>query len=36
MEEVIARSKAFKAAKAQQRDEDLTATEALDADFQVC
>ncbi len=35
MEEVIARSKAFKAAKAQQRDEDLSATEALDADFQV-
>ena len=35
MEEVMARSKAFKAAKSQQREEDLTATEALDTDFQV-
>lgn len=30
MEELIAKSKAFKAAKSQQRDEDLEATEALD------
>ncbi len=30
MEELIAKSKAFKAAKSEQRDEDLEATEALD------
>ncbi len=30
MEELIAKSKAFKAAKSQQQDEDLEATEALD------
>lgn len=35
MEEVMAKSKAFKAAKSAQREEDLTATDALDADFQV-
>ena len=33
MEEVMAKSKAFKAAKSQQRDEDLEATEALDTNF---
>lgn len=33
MEEVIAKSKAFRAAKMQQREEDLDATEALDTDF---
>ncbi|KAK9825822.1 hypothetical protein WJX74_010755 [Apatococcus lobatus] len=34
MEEVMAKSKAFKAVKQQQREEDLTATDALDAQFQ--
>ena len=33
MEELIAKSKAFKAEKAQQREEDLVQTEALDAAF---
>ncbi|KAK9815549.1 hypothetical protein WJX72_005610 [[Myrmecia] bisecta] len=33
MEEVMAKSKAYKAEKQQQREEDLTATEALDQDF---
>jgi hypothetical protein len=33
MEEVIAKSKAARAAKIQQREEDLHATEALDADL---
>ncbi len=33
MQEVMAKSKAFKAAKQQQREEDLSATDALDADF---
>ena len=34
MEELIAKSKAGKAAKAMQKEEDLTATEVLDASFE--
>ena len=34
MEELIAKSKAGKAAKAMQKEEDLTATDVLDASFE--
>ena len=34
MEELIAKSKAAKAAKAMQKEEDLTATDVLDASFE--